>query len=197
MRAGIVVVLLAAGSGSRFDGAGHKLSAELPATALEPAQSVIDRALTHALASGIGPVVVITGAAPDIVPPAHRDAVTVHHNERWAQGQATSLWAGIVVARDRGATGIVVGLADQPFITPEAWCAVADAPGPVAVATYDGTRGNPVRLDAEVWDLLVDSGDEGARALMRVRPDLVRAVPCSGSPADIDTTEDLRRWQSN
>lgn len=189
--------MLAAGAGSRFDGGGHKLSAELPATAVEPAQRVIDRALTHVLAAGVGPVVVITGAAPDIVPSAQRGLVSVHHNERWAQGQATSLWAGIEFARDRGATGIVVGLADQPFITPEAWRAVADAPGPIAVATYEGTRGNPVRLDAEVWHLLADSGDEGARTLMRVRPDLVRAVPCSGSPADIDTTEDLRRWQSN
>ena len=50
--------------------------------------------------------------------------------------------------------------------------------------------------DSTIWELLPDSGDEGARAVMRVRPDLVEQVPCPGSGDDIDTREDLARWQS-
>jgi molybdenum cofactor cytidylyltransferase len=192
-----VVVILAAGAGTRFDGDGHKLSAQIAESGSDEVRTVAERSIAAALVADIGPVVVVTGAVADVVPDHQLGAVTVCHNERWHDGQITSLHAGIDAARSLGATTVVVGLADQPFIDPAAWRAVAEAPGPIAVATYDGRRANPVRLDAEVWGLLPTSGDEGARALMRVRPELVREVACPGSPADIDTTEDLRRWQSN
>jgi CTP:molybdopterin cytidylyltransferase MocA len=193
----IVVVVLAAGAGSRFDGDGHKLSAKISSADPDHHDSVIERALANALAGDVGPVVVVTGAVADIVPDHLLASVTVQHNERWSDGQITSLHAGIAAARTLGATSVVVGLADQPFIEPGAWRAVALADAPIAVATYEGRRANPVKLDRSVWALLPTSGDEGARALMRVRPELVREVACTGSPADIDTTEDLRRWQSN
>ena len=192
-----VVVLLAAGAGSRFHGGGHKLSAKIVEPSTGRVRTVIEQSLANAVAADIGPVVVVTGAVADVVPAHQLDAITICHNARWEDGQITSLHAGIDAARSLGATTVVVGLADQPFIDPAAWRIVADAAGPIAVATYDGRRANPVRLDAEVWDLLPTTGDEGARTLMRVRPELVREVACPGSPADIDTTEDLRRWQRN
>jgi len=197
MRDRCVVVVLAAGAGSRFSGDDHKLSARISDPGDARGRTVIERSLASALDAGIGPVVVVTGAVGDVVPAHLLGAVTVRHNERWRNGQITSLHAGIATARSLDATCVVVGLADQPFVDPTAWQAVAETDGPIVVATYDGRRANPVKLDAEVWDLLPTTGDEGARALMRVRPELVREVACSGSPADIDTTEDLRRWQSN
>lgn len=200
-RAPTVVVLLAAGAGTRFEGNGHKLSAILPATAHHGAQTVLERSLAHAVDADIGPVVVVTGAAnvvPTTTAPGAAPAqVTVCHNERWAEGQITSVHAGIDAARALGATSVVVGLADQPGIGPDAWRTVAATDGPIVVATYEGRRANPVKLDQTVWPLLPTTGDEGARALMRVRPELIREVPCSGHPTDIDTTEDLRRWQNN
>ena len=192
-----VVVLLAAGAGSRFHDDRHKLWAEIADNGTGPLRTIIERSLSSALAADIGPIVVVTGCVADVVPTDLAHAVTVCHNDRWSEGQITSLHCALAAARSLGATCVVVGLADQPFIDPAAWRAVAHASGPIAVATYDGRRANPVKLDAAVWDLLPTTGDEGARSLMRVRPDLVREVACTGSPADIDTTEDLRRWQSN
>lgn len=196
-----VAVLLAAGAGTRFTGPIHKLSSRLPATATEPAASVAERAISHALAAAIGPVVVITGSEVAVVPAPYTAQVIVRHNPRWAEGQSTSLRLGLDVAAELGAGRAVIGLADQPFIDPGAWRAVAASTHPIAVATYDGERGNPVGLDASVWPLLDQEAhrhpDAGARTLMQVRPDLVGAVPCSGSPDDIDTEEDLRRWQNS
>jgi CTP:molybdopterin cytidylyltransferase MocA len=190
-------VLLAAGAGSRYLGSGHKLSALLPAPDAPAPRSVIGRALDAALASAIGPVVVVTGARDDLVPGDLTDRVMLRHNPDWAAGQITSLHVGLTAAADLGCDVAVVGLADQPFVTAASWRRVAATEGPIVVATYDGRRGHPVKLTNAVWPLLPHSGDEGARTLMRVRPDLVREVACTGSPADIDTEEDLRRWQNN
>jgi molybdenum cofactor cytidylyltransferase len=190
------VVLLAAGAGRRFDAPFHKLDAEI-----DPGRSIGARAISTALDAQIGPVAVVTGA--------HRlrglDELLAHAPDRlievpnpsWEQGQITSVRAGIDIARLHGADAVVVGLADQPFISADAWRAVAASHAPIAVATYDGQRANPVRLHHSVWELLPEAGDEGARALIRLRPDLVDTVVCEGSSIDIDTWEDLKRWQRN
>jgi CTP:molybdopterin cytidylyltransferase MocA len=101
---------------------------------------------------------------------------------------------GIREAQRLNASAVVVGLADQPFVTAEAWRRVAQAHTPIAVAAYFGRNGNPVRLHESIWELLPKSGDSGARDLIRLRPELVSQVDCPGSAADIDTQEDLAQW---
>jgi len=197
----VTAVVLAAGAGSRFRDVGHKLLAMLPATDARPAEPVAHRAIAAALAADVGPVVVVTGrlAASDIGLDAH--AVETVHNADWASGQMSSVRAGLDIAARNGSSVAIIGLADQPGIDPSAWRAVARAadagPLPITVATYDGRRGNPVALHRSVWELLATEGDEGARSLMRIHPELVRELPCTGSPTDIDTAEDLRRWQNS
>lgn len=122
------------------------------------------------------------------------DGVSVLRNPRWEEGPATSLQVAVAAAREAQLDALVVGLADQPLVPSSAWVAVASSDAPIAVATYDGLRRNPVRLSAAIWDLLPTSGDEGARSVARHRPELVEEVPCAGDPTDIDTREDLARW---
>lgn len=181
-------VVLAAGRSSRFGGeAGAKLLAPFRGRPLA------SWALDAALGAGLADLLVVTGAADlsSVLP----DTAVVVANARWSEGQATSLAVGVDAAAARGHDAIVVGLADQPLVPAEAWRLVGAAAGtPIAVATYDGRRRNPVRLAAEVWPHLPREGDEGARGVMARRPEWVTEVPCPGDPADVDTEKDLIRW---
>ncbi|MFT3853213.1 MAG: nucleotidyltransferase family protein [Ilumatobacteraceae bacterium] len=196
----VTAALLAAGGGTRFRDAAsnrpHKLLAVLDD------RPVWRHSLGNLLDAGFEHVVVVTGRAPidDDVAAIGAPAITVAHNAGWATGQASSLQLAVDAARVNGSEAVVVGLADQPFVTADAWRAVADAPPTcsLVVATYDGQWGpNPVRIAAEHWSALPTSGDEGARTLLRTSRERVCTVACVGSPADIDTPEDLARWTSS
>ena len=187
-RTHILGVLLAAGAGSRFVEKNHKLVAPLRG------RPVIAHSLSALRSAGLDEVVVVTGAV-DLSD--HLEGVTALYNPDWATGQRSSVLCALTYAREHSYDAVVVGLADQPFIDASAWQAVADTNAPIAVATYDGIRGNPVRLDKSVWDLFHETTSEpdaGARTLMHMHPELVREVACKGISADIDTTEDLAQW---
>ena len=183
-----VAVVLAAGSSSRFE-AGAKQFAIVEGNTLVAiaAQAALD-------AGCFASVIVVAGAVSldGMVP----EGISIVENPEWASGQASSLQVALRAAQSAGAEAVVVGLADQPGVTAEAWRKVSQAETdlPIVVATYDGVRGNPVRLNAEIWAELPQAGDEGARVLLRRRPDLVAAVACQGDASDVDTVEDLDRW---
>src|SRR5579864_5041199 len=175
--------LLAAGGGTRFAGPVHKLRANGP-----DGRPLAAHAIDALVGSGLPVLAVVTGAEPidDLIP----DGVAAVPNPDWAGGQATSLAAAVRWAQSVGADALVIGLADQPGITRAAWGAVAAADAtPIAIATYGGKRGHPVRLHRDVWDRLPADGDAGARALIAADPELVTEVPCDGDPADVDTVE--------
>lgn len=185
-----VAILLAAGGGSRFEATEHKL------TALISGRSVCSWSLQHLLEANFEKIVVVTGAinltaALEIEKINSSKSVQMIHNPLWQSGLASSLQCGIDVARDMGAQAVVVGLADQPAVLATAWRQVAASTSPLAVATYDGVRGNPVRLHAELWQLLPETGDDGARLLFRSHRDLIEEIPCLGSAQDVDTVSDL------
>ncbi|MGZ0178912.1 MAG: nucleotidyltransferase family protein [Acidimicrobiales bacterium] len=184
-----LAVILAAGAGSRFNGPEHKLGSKLKKKPL------LWWAATHALAAGFTEVLVVEGCIPvsGLVP----DEVSIVHNHDWADGQSRSVQVAVHYADLSGYDTLVIGLADQPFVTPEAWRLVAASPSPIAVAKFDKQATPPVRLHSDVWGLLPLDGDEGARHLLRSRPELVTEVPCPGSAVDVDTVVEFDQVRRN
>lgn len=182
-------VVLAAGPGTRFIGSTHKLLAPVRGRPL------VWHAVSAATDAGIGPVIVVTGAVD--VAEALDGLVHLHwaHNADYASGLASSLQVGLTAADHLGARAVVVAPGDQLGVPASAWQAVAGCTDrPIAAATFAGERRPPTRLDRSIWSELPRTGDEGARSLFRPRPDLVAEVPCDGTPHDIDTVEEYRRW---
>lgn len=194
-------VLLAAGAGARFSGPTHKLLARINgATVVSMSLAAMIEAGTvdtGSVEAGTGSCVVVTGAERSPALLSELAGVHTVTNHDWQTGQRSSVLCAIAEARRRGSTQVVIGLADQPFVGAGSWLAVAGTDAPIAVATFDGKRGNPVKLRSEVWELFENTPgepDAGARTLMNLRPELVREVSCQGSSDDIDTREDLTKW---
>jgi CTP:molybdopterin cytidylyltransferase MocA len=185
-------VLLAAGQGSRFGR--PKALVELDG------QTLAERGIGMLRAGGADPVLIVTGAAQVRLSPEYQ--VRTVGNDDWRTGMGSSLCAalralaGPDAAADVGAA--VVALADQPLVGAGAvsrLIAAYQAGASVAVAAYDGRPRNPVLLAREHWPevIAMATGDQGARAFLRARPDLVTLVECgdTGRPDDIDTPADL------
>jgi CTP:molybdopterin cytidylyltransferase MocA len=184
-------LVLAAGGGRRFGR--PKALVELDG------QLLVDRAVDTVRAAGCDPVVVVLGAAADVVcREARLDAAVVVVNEDWRSGMASSLRAGLVALTDLHAAAAVISLVDQPRIPADAVARLVERwrDGAAAVvATYDGEPRNPVLIDASVWPqvMSVVTGDVGARAWLRTRPEGVVHIACDdlGSAVDIDDPRDL------
>ncbi|HMO48572.1 MAG TPA: nucleotidyltransferase family protein [Rubrivivax sp.] len=181
------VVVLAAGKGSRFKGPAHKLEQSLGGL------SVLGRTLHNALESHL-PVVVVTtqalaaGAAQVV---AARDVVIVPEALA-ALGMGHSIAAGIAARAD--APGWLLLPGDMPMVRPATMLAVAAAleHHPVAYAQYHGRRGHPVGFAAELYsELMMLSGDEGARRIVARYPAVGVDVDDPGTLLDLDTEADF------
>jgi molybdenum cofactor cytidylyltransferase len=187
------IAILAAGRGSRLGGDASKPLLEWRGKPL------VAWAVDAAVASALGPVLVVVGYRGDEVRLALADReVQVVDNPGWDEGIASSLRVALATLTPMtDVRAVCVGLADQPMIDPEVYRTLdAGTGGELTVPTYDGEPGNPVRLARSLWPEAMElRGDAGARMLMRDR--VVDWIDCTGtgSAADVDTLEDLARLQ--
>ena len=128
-------LILAAGAGRRFGGP--------KAPAVVEGERLVDRAVRVLAEAGCRPIVVVLGAWVGDVPDAK-----VVVNERWEEGMATSLQAGLAAIEHSDAERVILSLVDLVGLTSSAVRRVLACDAELAAATYDGVRGHPAGQDA-------------------------------------------------
>lgn len=194
----VVGVLLAAGTSSRF-GAANKLLADLDG------RPVVSHAVRTLLEAALDDVVVVLGHERERV----REALADHDvrfvtNPDYADGQASSVRAGVGAAEAAGADAAVFLPGDMPFVgagtVDRLVTAYRAGVAPALAAAHGGQRGNPVLFDSDRFDPLsrIDGDTGGRSVLLGTDGAVLLAVEDSGVLVDIDTTDDLeRRRQDN
>jgi CTP:molybdopterin cytidylyltransferase MocA len=186
----IAAIVLAAGQATRFGGPKQ--------LALVGGRPLVQHAVDAAHDGGVDEIVVVLGAFADEIEsrlelPAN---ARIERNPAFAEGQSTSLRAGIRAA-PAGAEAVVVLLADQPGVTAAEVRAVIrtfeQSGGPAVRASYRGTPGHPILLARSLFpEVLAGGGDEGAREVLRRLGGVVREIAVDRDPPrDVDTREDL------
>jgi len=157
-----------------------------------------------ALRASLDDVVVVLGHEADAVRAALPDGdprLRSIRNDRYREGQSTSLLAGLHAMREEAGAALVL-LGDQPEIRIEAIDAVLGrwraTGGRIVQAAYGGTAAHPILFGRPTWpELERATGDEGARMVIAGHPSWLTLVEVGGRPPqDIDTAEDYERVRS-
>lgn len=156
-------LVLAAGAGTRFG--------QPKAPVVIDGERLVDRAVRVLTEGGCDPVYVVLGAWVGAV-----DGADIIVNDGWPEGMGSSLRIGLeALTSQSDAEAVIVTLVDLPGLSADAIRRIVDTDADLAVASYEGERGHPVRLARRHWAaaIAVAQGDEGARRLLRGRDDVV------------------------
>lgn len=151
-----------------------------------------------ALKAGLSPVVVVLGAVVDAAVIALSDLpVQVVINPDWANGQSTSLSAGLRSLPNQIGAALFL-LADQPQIPvkliEDLVALRRNTLAAVVMPRVKGRRANPVLFDRVAFDDLLNiKGDTGGRAIMERYPVAWLDWDDESILLDVDTPEDYER----
>jgi molybdenum cofactor cytidylyltransferase len=187
----IAAVVLAAGTSSRMG----RQKLLLP---LGEGRPLIRLSVERVLAAGLDDTIVVLGLDADAVGAALTGLpVRTVVNPRYAEGQSTSLRAGLDALRPE-TEAAVIALGDQPLPDPgligRLVARYHQSRQPIVVPRYREGRGNPVLFSAGLFEeLRAVTGDQGGRAVIARDPVRVAELPVDGPmPKDIDTWDDYR-----
>lgn len=184
----VTAIVLAAGLSTRMDNVNKLL---LPFKGKTILEWVVDTVVS----ASVTEVIVVTGHEDRQI----RDIlssypVRVAYNPEFASGISTSIRRGILATQPT-AEGFMICLADMPAIKPSTYTLLLEVfsqqeQPAIVVASASGRRGNPVIFHRDFrGELLQLRGDQGAKSIIELHPDLVVEVDTQdeGIFLDIDT----------
>jgi len=181
------VLLLAAGSSRRF-GSDKRLAA------LASGHTVLNTTIDQILAAQL-PLLVCLGADDMAIAKTllarNVPSLLCQHSHL---GMGATLSAGAARLKDWG--GVLIALADMPFICPDTYGQVASAlqSNNIAIPTRNGLRGHPVGFGQQWFEnLRALQGDKGGLSIVQQNESAVIEVPCSdvNLQRDIDVPENI------
>ena len=184
-----VILVLASGAGTRFDG--------IKQLAQIDGMPMIRKVLLNTLGTDM-PVVVVLGAYADEIGPVIEDmSCEIIQNDDWQSGLSSSIRRGVeyIIEAFPNVSDILVTLGDLPHIMTVHYQSLIQKalqnPGTTVASSYLDVKGVPAIFPRTVWDQLQKlSGDKGAREVLRNRDDVLSVIlPEAGR--DIDTISDL------
>lgn len=195
----IPAIVLAAGTSSRMG----RPKATLP---LDGGDTFVTRIVRTFAAAGISDVIIVVGHNAEAVVDAFSKtdlSATFVENPDYAQGQLSSLLAGLRVIDRPGVVAALVTLLDVPLIGVSTVRAVVDrylaTHAPVVRPVRGAEHGHPVLLDRSLFDELRHTDPAlGAKAVVRAHASTLGDVPVDdeGAFADADTPIEYERLRS-
>lgn len=188
----IAGIILAAGASSRFGQAKVLLEWK--------GKPLVWHAIQTAMQAGLAPIVVVAGDHFEAISAALADLpVHVVMNKEWAEGQSSSVQAGIN-ALDPQIGAAVFLLADMPLVPVKLINGLrslySHTLSPIVVPVVDGHRTSPTLFDKSTFaDLRSLRGDVGGRALFQRYSIAEFNFFDSAAFMDVDTDEDFRKLQ--
>lgn len=183
------IIILAAGNSSRL-GRPKQL---LPYRG----QTLLTHVVGEALAAGLQPVVVVTGAFhAEVGDSLSGCPVDLVFNRHWEAGMASGIVAGLSRIQTK-VSAVIIAVCDQPFISATLLLQLAETretsgKGIVACA-YANSIGTPVLFARSYFTKLLElSGTEGAKKLLKQHAADLATVDFPRGDVDIDTGEDAQ-----
>ena len=162
--------------------------------------TILERVVDNYLKSKISELIVVIGANKDSVREVLiSKPVIIVENLYYQDGMSTSIKKGVEAASNQ-AEGYLIGLGDQPLITPDIIDTLISVfsdehPG-IAICSYKTKRGNPVIFARKFQQVLCAlKGDRGGRMIIRQHLAEVKDVAVGSKSIfiDIDTPEDYQK----
>ncbi|MBF9221830.1 nucleotidyltransferase family protein [Hymenobacter ruricola] len=156
-------------------------------------RTLLRHAAETAVASGCGPIVLVTGALNEALATEVAGLpIRTVHNPDWETGMASSIRAGLAAVQAAKPAAVVIMLSDQPLLTPELLRQLVQqqrqTQAPIVAAAYGDTLGVPAVFTETVFpELLKLQGQAGAGRLIASHGPAVERVDFPAGLLDVDT----------